>query len=393
MFGMVGAFTVWLWGQHLGLPNATGEVDAVRIDVVSPADGTLLAASREPLELFDKVREGQVIARLDQREVHMDLAAMRNDIARLRIDLMNTEASMKERRVARQYDHQSLARNLTLDVETLRLDMLDRRAAIAADEAELQGISKQIEAIEGLVEDGLQSGVTLLELQRERGVVRERIEKNRKALKEAEAQKAECEQRLASLGVGLAPDVEALLTQVREAITEQETRVRILRDRFELAKIRSPVSGTITAIHSWPGQSVTAGLPIMSIASADTQHIVSYVRQEAGLKPEVGMPVRVTTRSLPRYTARAQVQEVGPQVELVPMHQLQDPNIPEWGQPVLIDLPKMLNLRPGELVDLTFRPGAIFGFVGAADKTDTAADGPVWMAGGGVEAPASRRTH
>ena len=56
-------------------------------------------------------------------------------------------------------------------------------------------------------------------------------------------------------------------------------------------------------------------------------------------------------------------------------------------------MPHVLKLRPGELVDVTFRPGAIFGLVGASDKTDTVADGPVRMAGGVVEAPASRRTH
>ena len=41
-------------------------------------------------------------------------------------------------------------------------------------------------------------------------------------------------------------------------------------------------------------------------------------------------------------------------MEPVPPHQLADPKVPEWGLPVLIDLPTGANLRPGELVDVTF---------------------------------------
>jgi hypothetical protein len=48
-------------------------------------------------------------------------------------------------------------------------------------------------------------------------------------------------------------------------------------------------------------------------------------------------------------------------VEAVPPHQLRDPKTVEWGLPVRIVLPTGAILRPGELVDVTFKTAAVGG--------------------------------
>jgi hypothetical protein len=50
------------------------------------------------------------------------------------------------------------------------------------------------------------------------------------------------------------------------------------------------------------------------------------------------------------------VQSVGPQVHQLPARFLQNPKVPEWGLPVQIAMPPEAELRPGETVDLVFRP-------------------------------------
>ena len=67
------------------------------------------------------------------------------------------------------------------------------------------------------------------------------------------------------------------------------------------------------------------------------------------------MEVAVRNRSLPQRMVRTRIDRVGDQIEPVPLHHLRDPNLMEWGLPVRIAVPVEFALRPGELVDLTFR--------------------------------------
>jgi hypothetical protein len=93
----------------------------------------------------------------------------------------------------------------------------------------------------------------------------------------------------------------------------------------------------------------------MTVAATQGQYIVSYVRQEQRLKPVVGMKVDVRVRTVPRQTSVSKIDEVGPQVEPVPSHQLRDPRVPEWGLPVRIGIPDGMLLKPGELVDVALK--------------------------------------
>jgi hypothetical protein len=89
---------------------------------------------------------------------------------------------------------------------------------------------------------------------------------------------------------------------------------------------------------------------------------VTYVRQSQVIQPTQGMIVNVHTRSAPR-TFRSHIVSVGPQVEKVPPEHLRDPRYIEWGIPVHVAIPvdplrpgQPIKMRPGELVDLFFRP-------------------------------------
>ena len=348
--------TAWLWGRHITLPNAVGEVSAVRVNAVSPIDGMLVERSEKPVELFDAVQAGEVLIRMDDRPAMASLATLQGDLARLGKDVEATGASLAEQRSIRVRDDMAEARRLTLDIERLRLDVLDRKALIETDQIELSRLNEKYQAIKALFDRGVESRLILVDVELQRDVVRQRIEGNQKCLEEAVAQKQACAERLAKYtGTELA-DLQTLLSPLRAAIATQEARIRELRLQVQLLEIRSPISGTVAAIYCYPGQSVRIGTPVMLIAATQGQYILSYIRQDQRIRPAVGMSVDVRARILPRSTVRARIERVGPQIEPVPQHQLRDPKIPEWGQPVQIAMPKGLDLRPGELVDLAFTP-------------------------------------
>jgi multidrug resistance efflux pump len=320
----------WLWGRHVGLPNAVGEVYAVRVDVASPVDGEIIGLPGKPLALFDEVRQGQLVALLDDRAALALLSRMQDDLSRLNIDLETTILAANDRQVSLKAESLREARGLALDIEKLRLGIVERQGLVETDKVELDRLVAKCDAVRPLVEKGIEAGLTLLDLEMQRDVVKQRIEANRRTLSEAETQKAAGDERMKSFPAVVAE--------------------RLLASR----EVRAPIGGTVTAIYSYPGQNIAAGGAILTIAGAESQCILSYVREGQRVRPAVGMSVSVQARTIPRDTGWASIERVGPQIEPVPPHHLRDPKVPEWGLPVRIPVPAGLKLRPGELVDIAF---------------------------------------
>ena len=65
-----------------------------------------------------------------------------------------------------------------------------------------------------------------------------------------------------------------------------ETKITELEQKILAQDIKAPISGTIVAIHRFPGQAVTAGQDIMTIASEKGDYIVTYVRQTQIIQPK-----------------------------------------------------------------------------------------------------------
>src|SRR3990170_4332014 len=142
------------------------------------------------------------------------------------------------------------------------------------------------------------------------------------------------------------------------AIETQRGLIQELQIQVDALVIKAPVSGTIAAIYRWPGQRVRAGDPILTIAADHGEYIIAYVRQDQPFRPTVGMSVEVRTRVPGRPPLTAVVTDVGPQYEPAPVELLRDPTRPEWVLPVRIYFHEHLDARPGEPLDLLFRPVA-----------------------------------
>lgn len=390
MFVAVAVLTAWLWGQHLSLPNATGEVGAVRVDAVSPSDGRLVSLEGGPVRLYEKVKRGEVVARLDPGQSEASLATLQEDLARLQEELQSTRAQVTEQQEARLHTELAQRHRLEQSIEQLQLDIQDRKTLIQSDEVELARLEEKYDAVEALYKQGVESRLELVNIKSQRDVIQKRLEGNREALAEARQQLTQCQERLREYRLTQAAEMEKILAPLRAAIETQRKRIDEVRLQIENLLIRAPLDGVVAAVHKWAGQNVLAGDPVLSIASTDTQYILSYVREDMGIKPRVGMPVEVSVRNLPRRTARAEVEEIGPQIEVVPPHQLRDPQMPEWGLPVRITMPETLDLRPGELVDVQFQPRGLMGLVGGAGQTAPAPADAVRMADGTAGDGASR---
>jgi len=362
-----------LWERHAGTPMAVGEIEALQFQMTAPVAGILAEVPGKAWHRFDKVAQGDVVARLDDRIAEAALATVRKELGQLKAELAATEARTYQELAAATRDfanqerrRRAELRQVAIDVEQLRLDILDRKALIETDRIELRRLEEQYAASRKAYEQKAETSYTLTDIQLLRDTVKRRVESNEKALAEAEEQMrtmaarkqaaAEALQKLSASAMSPSSDVGVFLGPVEAAIDTQEARVTELELQAQSLAIRAPVSGTILEIYRRPGQPVQPGELIMTLAIDQSQHVISYLREQHAVRPTKGMRVSVRTRSMPRKTVKGQVEQVGPQVAEVPPHHLRDPNVPEWGLPVRIAVPDLSALPPGELVDVSFEP-------------------------------------
>lgn len=354
MFSLGACAAAWMWTEQAAVIHAVGEVEAVRADVAAGADGLL--TELEPgrsWALFETVEAGDTLARLDDRLLMLQLATLRIELDRLRAEVDAEAARLVFDQTKLQHDHLRELARLTWKLQQRRLMVLDRKVLLETDRVELQRSNATVTRVEKLLDGKHISPLEVIEAQLARDVVAERIATNTKSLEEEERQVQEAKEDLAAKPQAAQPDVDQLLAPFRAAISTQESKINELRHSVEFLTIKSPFRGVIAAIHAWPGQRVRMGDPIVTVAATDGRYIVSYVC-EGVPHPQSGASVVWRSRQQPRVAITSVVERVGSQVELIPLHQLRDPRLPEWGFPVRIALNPPTTLIPGELVEISF---------------------------------------
>jgi HlyD family secretion protein len=288
----------WLWVRRGGSVTAIGSVNAIQVPVNSKIDGLLVELPRK-VQIFDSVSAGEVLARLDSSHI---------------------EAQIQR--------------------ETERLNEVRRQLEMLNKAKPKNPTTNPTKGAAAAPTDASATAVPL------KGAARAAVLK-------AEMAETDDDELLSNPMLQNKFSLEMMVNSYQAKISELEQKV-LAQD------IKAPISGTIISIHRLPGQAVTAGQAIMTIASEKGDYIVTYVRQSQVIQPTPGMTVNVHLRSAPR-TIRSHVTSIGPQVEKVPPEHLRDPRMLEWGLPVHVAIPPDTKLRPGELVDLFFRPNEVGG--------------------------------
>lgn len=349
-----GAALLWLWDTHISMPGAVGEVEVVQVDVGAPVDGRLKALAGYEWNLFDPVRQGEMVAVLDDGPIQAEIGVVRAELNECREQLEAEALSQKWDQDTELRDAERERRRLDWRIASLKLDLLDREAEIEIAEIQVRQHDAWLESLRtGL----LSRTVTDIEL-REETLKREETAKARDravlAKREVAAQLTEAQTKLAEFSDPPPRDVDRWLLPILATVSTKEAEIHRLQAEAAMLQVRSPIDGVIARIYCRPGQAVRAGDPILTISGTQGRFIVSYLRQGRHPEPKIGMEVLVRSQIPGAKPHKAFVDRVGPQYELLPPHHLLDPNRPEWGLPLRITFPDALKALPGELLDITF---------------------------------------
>ena len=356
------ALMLSMWRAQGRLPNAVGEVESIRIAITAGTDGTLapLVERKGWWAPFETVENGGVIALLDKSPAKAAIAVLQAERTRLERDVEAAAEQLKLDMLNTPVNISQVEHDYIWDVERLRLEILNRDIQIAADTIERQRLDARLSYLKRLAEKRVAVEMQVVDTQLLREETNKRIETNQVALAEEKAQLLRAEQRRDAVPQLAALDLSKIVAPLRAAIATQEKRILEFEIQVELLEVRAPFAGTICEVHLWPGQHVQAGDPIVTMArqhDGGTQYVVSYVRQEQRFRPSADMEVDLRMRLPGSPAMTTKVVKVGPEFELIPLRQLRDPQRPEFGQPVIIELPEQLKqkVHPGELLDVTFK--------------------------------------
>jgi len=307
----------------------------------------------------ETVRAGQVVARLEDTELRLEVALRRAEVEAARAALAELESGSRPEEIrqaeaavrrAQARLSELLAGSRVQEVEVARAEVERARA-----DAELMRLEQ--ERKEGLYRGGyisdreydlarseyqvararLKEAQERLELVRE-GPRAEEIEQARAALKEAEER---------FLLVKRGPRRE-IIEQARARLQQAQEALALAQARLEYATLTSPLSGVVLSENVEPGEYVAAGMPVVSVADLREVFFRGYVAETDLGKVKVGQLVRVTTDTYPGKVYPGRITFISSEAEFTPKNVQTEKERVKLVYRIKVNLPNPdLELKPG----------------------------------------------
>lgn len=327
VFLAVLAAVAMLWQYAPNGRLLTGVAEGLRATVTSPDPGEVTQVLVAP---YAEVRQGDpliVLRRVDRRG-ELDALRTRMDLARWQAEPAATDSTLVDR-------------------ERLRLDLGRARAELASARVRLEFARDEVRRQEPLIRDRLISEDFHALALRERDETLAEVEANEVLVRETEA-------RLAQLDAMVPPPVPA-----DTAGAQAEEMAAALDATGAEITLVAPADGMVGAWLRQPGEHVLAGDPLLVVHARRAERIVAYAREPLTFQPSQGLAVEVRRRTSPRERFASVVTQVGAQFEPITnaLAVLRPGMLLDTGLPLVIDVPEGLQVRPGEIVDITLRRG------------------------------------
>jgi multidrug resistance efflux pump len=327
-----------------------------------------------PLELFQEVSKGEVVAIIDtvpdDEHLEAELAVANAEVQRLTAELAHTQQTLLAEAANLETDRTATQRRFSVDVENARLRVLDLKTMLETDRISLEGLELNIKVYftQNLSDQNDVVYYKLQKMRADRDVMAKKIEENQRLLAQTETNLKQAEQRRNEFDQRQVqhPSLDSALEVIRGAIKVQEQRIDVLLAKREPLVLRSPIDGMVIQVLGRPrdvalrrpgelvllraGEVVLTGETILTIAETMPREIIAYANRMQLSRIREGMAVQLVKSTEPAQIANSQVASIGATLERMPECLWEIPNIPQWGHPLLIPVPHGLKVIPGEMV-------------------------------------------
>lgn len=254
--------------------RVSGSVEATTVELSFKLPGQVLERS---VDEGEAVKLGQVVARLEGADLSQELAARRADVAAQQAALSELQAGTRYEEI--------------------------RQAEAALD---------RIRSEEVRARDNFARYKNLL--QRE-VVPRSEYDVVKTSFEGASSATREAVERLRELRNG--PRREAI-DQARARLAAVEKSLALAQTRLGYTTLASPISGTVLAKHVEPGEQVSPGTPIISVADLSSVWIKAYIPETELGRVHLGQKAEVTTDTFPGKVYPGTVTFIASDAEFTP---------------------------------------------------------------------------
>lgn len=266
--------------------RVSGYVEATDVQVAPDVGGRLLELG---VEEGDRVTAGQVVARLDTRDLELQLRRLRaeRDQAQAQLRLIAAGARAEEVRQAR-----AQVRGADEEVQAAR-------AEVASATSDLERFEALLRSHAGSVK------------QRDDAATRREVAEAR--LRAAEARAAAAREVLARLEAGARREE---LDAARARVAAVDAQIAVVEKSLADATVTAPATGVVTTRLAEPGELVAPRTPILVITDLDHVWANVYVDEPLVPRVRVGQPAVILTDAGQRLDGT--VTYVSPRAEFTP---------------------------------------------------------------------------
>lgn len=289
---IAGGLGAWWWGSagHVSTDDARVKAEIVAISAETP--GRIREITKRE---GDSVSSGEVLVRLDDREVRFQMEQARAEVDRARSKLVQTRREMNlifERQKGETSRAEASLRSYRHHLEDARAhakkaegDWQRNQELFARQLISAQELSHaETELLQGRArlaafEEKINEGAATLDLVR--------IQGQEATIKEADLQAQEAEAR------------------------EAEAKLKELEHRLKLTTISSPVRGVVAKKNVHPGETVQAGQPLLMVVDATRYWVEANVEETEIRFIKPGNKALVRVDAYPGREFKGEVFEVG----------------------------------------------------------------------------------
>ncbi len=301
-------------GDNGGTVAVSGTIEVTEVEVSFKIPGRV----RERLvDEGEQVKAGQIVARLDDEDLRLELAQRERDTEVLGANLRELETGFRKEDIDRA---DAAVKRVKADAERLKADFarqetLYRREVIS---------------------------------RRDYDAAKASFESSQAALREAVAQQELMHRGPRSEQIDAA---RARLAQAREAL-------ELARTRLGYTTLAAPMAGLVLAKHVEPGEQVTAGTPIVSMGDMVNTWMRAYIAETDLGRVKVGQKARVTSDTWPDRHYEGTVTFISPEAEFTPKSVQTQKERVKLVYRIKITIPNPnMELKPGMPVDAKIETG------------------------------------
>lgn len=317
----------------------TGNVTSEAVELGAPE--TILLASVDVVP-GQKVRAGDIVARLDTRAIDGEIAMQEALVA---------QALSEDDYVVR------LNSQLAGEVASVEADLLVARMEMAKDSAEFVALDADLPKLNQLLVNKLIDASRVAPVRAQHAALAESVKRYPDLIKAYEEHLAAARKRYEDLKEWISPEKEFDVRQVmKERASAQlevlKTTLNMYKSQRETYILRSPIDGMVSRISFRPGATVIRDEPIIRIAPEKSDEINVFLREEQARSLTMGMTVHAHVLGRPGETV-AVVTSLAPDVNVLPTRLNrpgEDVDMIVRGRRAILKITGPTDLLPGETV-------------------------------------------